>query len=217
MKSPLQIILFDLDDTLYPRETGLMRQVGGRIETYLRQQMDLTVEQSKNLRRRYWTQYGTTLNGLVVEHQVDAEDYLDFVHDIPLEQFLSPDPQLDRMLARISQRKIIFTNSTTEHASRVLDRLGITGHFEEILDVRSMGYRSKKSIEVHQRALERVGASGPDCMLVEDSLHNLTPAKTLGMTTVLVGQQGPGENNVDFYIPSVLDLGDILQDWEAAA
>jgi len=192
-----------------------MHQVGQRIETYLHQKIGLTTDQSAVLRRRYWKEYGTTLNGLVVEYGVDAEDYLAFVHDIPLDQLLHPDPQLDRMLASIPQRKVIFTNATQEHANRVLNRLGVTHHFERVIDVRSMNYLSKKALQVHQSALALLGVAGPDCMLIEDIAHNLKPAKSLGVVTVLVGTPEQCPNGVDFCIPSVLGVGDILRTWEA--
>lgn len=215
MKQSLQVILFDLDDTLYPRETGVMYQVGRRIEAYLSQKMGLASEQSTDLRRRYWQEYGTTLNGLVLEYGVDPEDYLAFVHDIPLDQLLHPDPQLDRMLTSIPQRKVIFTNATQEHANRVLNRLGVTRHFERTIDVRSINFLSKKAVKAHRRALDLLGVAGSDCMLIEDIAHNLKPAKSLGVVTVLIGTPEQCPNGIDFCIPSVLGVGDVLRAWEA--
>jgi len=210
-----KVILFDLDDTLYPREAGVMPLIGQRIEAYLCQQMGLTVDQSKTLRQRYLKKYGTTLSGLLVEHNVDPEDYLAFVHDVPLEQRLHASPQLDQMLASISLRQVIFTNSTREHARRVLSLLGVAHHFERIIDARNINYQGKKAVRAHQQALDLLEVPGSACILIEDMLHNLKPAKSLGVATVLIGGRGDCTNNVDYYIPSVLHVGNVVRAWEA--
>lgn len=211
-----QVVLFDLDDTLYPHESGVMQHIGQRIEIYLRERMHMSAAQAQTLRQRYWEQYGTTLHGLMSEQHIDPEDYLTFVHNVPLEQLLQPNPQLDQVLAGIAQRKVIFTNATHEHAERVLARLGVARHFERIIALRDFDYRSKKSPDTHQRALRLLQASGAACMLVEDILHNLTPARSLGMTTVWVSSQACCPPEVDFCIPSVLNVGPIVQIWRQA-
>lgn len=200
-----QFIIFDLDDTLYPGSNGLMQEVGFRIQRWLCDHLGLTWAEAVTLRREYYLRYGTTLAGLLAEHQIDACDYLAFVHDVPVGQYLQPDPALDGMLAAITLRKAIYTNATAEYSRRVLQALGVAGHFERIVGIEEVGLRNKPYFDSYERMLALLGTTGPQCILVEDSARNLRPAKALGMTTVLVGDGLPDEN-VDYVVRDVLEV-----------
>ena len=182
-----RFLIFDLDETLYPRQAGLMQEIGVRINRYLIENLRLSQDQANELRRRYYQQHGTALRGLVVEQpDVDPEDYLHFVHDICLTDYLEPDPALAEMLRSIPLTKVIFTNATTEHARNVLQILGVADQFADIVDVRRVEYVSKPNAEAYGRLLRILQASGDECILIEDSARNLLPGKALGMTTILV-------------------------------
>jgi len=202
----LRVLLIDLDDTVYPSDCGLMKEVGRLILRYMVERMGIPPEEAVALRRQYYLQYGTTLRGLQEHHQVDTEDYLAFVHQIPLERYLRPDPELDAALAAIPQEKVIFTNATAEHAWRVLDLVGVRRHFRRVVDLRALQYANKPDPRAYQRALALLQVPPEACALVEDSLRNLLPAKDLGMVTVLVAQDGAGEEGVDVVIPRLADL-----------
>jgi len=214
---PFEFILFDLDDTLYSGNSGLLQEIGRRIQRWLCEHLNLTWEEAAAVRRDYFVRYGTTLNGLVVEHQIDAHDYLTFVHDIPVASYLGPDPALATMLAAIPLQRIIYTNATTEYSWRVLRVLGVDGFFERVVSIEDVGLRNKLYLDAYERALALIGARGPECIMVEDSARNLTQAKALGMTTVLVANNGatrpttPADEGVDFIVSSVLKLGEIVQ------
>jgi putative hydrolase of the HAD superfamily len=214
---PLEFALFDLDDTLYPRETGLLTEVGSRIQRWLCEHLELGWEDAHTLRRDYFSRYGTTLNGLIAEHDVDVQDYLDFVHDIPVETYLQPDPAVAAMLAALPLRRIVYTNATTEYSWRVLRVLGINDHFERVISIEDVGLRNKVCQEAYEQALELLEAAGEACIMVEDSLRNLHAAKALGLTTVLVNTDNaaPHEisvrDGVDFVVENILEVGPIVR------
>lgn len=203
-------ILFDLDDTLYPRGTGIMERIRDLILSYIRTRLDLQPEEADALRKQYFQTYGTTMRGLQVCHHIDADEYLAYVHDIPLQEYLKPNPQLDAVLEAIPQQKVVFTNSSREHAQRVLDRLGIRRHFEHIVDVRDMAFESKPQPSAYRRICHMLKVQPGECIMVEDNVRNLRPAKALGMITVLVDGDGPDES-VDYAITRVEEIGHLLE------
>lgn len=166
-------------------------------------------QEARALRHRYMVVYGTTMAGLLHHQCIDPDDYLPYVHDIPVQRYLRTNHELDRVLESIALPKAIWTNSTRAHAERVLRALGIRHHFSPILDVRDMGYVSKPAPELYPRLLKMLGAEGPECILVEDSVRNLRPAQPLDMITVLV--DGDNGADVDFVIPRVEEIGSVLQ------
>jgi len=205
---PFTHIIFDLDDTLYPRNVGLMQEIGRRITLWVQKSLDVTFEEAVALRQAYLHRYGTTLGGLTAEHQVDVDDYLAFVHDIPIERYVRPNPRLAAMLSAIPLCKAVFTNATSEHAWRVLRALDVADRFEWVVGIREVDFNNKPRLEAYQRLLAFLHAQGPDCILVEDRVVNLRPGKRLGMTTVLV--DATPEEGVDFAVGDVLEVGPLV-------
>ncbi len=185
------VLFFDLDDTLYPNTNGLWEAIRVRMTDYLRDPLGFHPNEIQDIRQSYYETYGTTLRGLQTHHEVDENDYLAYVHDIPLEEYISPDPQLRKMLESLPQKKWIFTNADADHAMRVIKALDIDDCFSGIIDVRALGFLCKPDHQAYQRALDLVGEPDPhQCVLLDDSLRNLKPAHQVGFTTVLVGQDG---------------------------
>lgn len=185
----LQCALFDLDNTLYPQSAGIMDVVGQRINNYMASRLGMDETTIKALRPRYWEQYGTTMRGLLLEHGINADDYLDYVHGFSAQEFLTPNAELDRALARLPWRKVIFTSSTREHTQQVLAALAITQHFERTFDIRDTGYICKPDPAAYRFVLESLRLRAEECLLVDDSLPNLQAAARLGMLTVWVGSE----------------------------
>jgi len=208
---PFTYTVFDLDETLYPTSAGLMQDVARRITDWLQRHLGLGPEEATHLREVYIHRYGTTLAGLLVEHRekVDVEDYLAYVHDVPIEGYLRPDPALRAMLTGIPLRRVVFTNSSAEHSARVLNALGIADLFERVVDIRALNFVHKPRREAYERLLALLSAPGPACILIDDRVVNLQPAKALGMTTVLLN--GPPQDGVDFAVGSVLEVGPLIQ------
>lgn len=197
-------ILFDLDETLYPRQAGLLAAVNERIALWLQRTYPLSPEAAQALRKRYFIEHGTTLSGLVAERQIDVQAYLDFVHDLPIDRYLDPNPALAAMLDRIPLRKAVFTNAPLTYGTRVLERLGVIDRFEHLVGIQEVGLRSKPHPEAYQRTLALIDVEPEACILVEDRAQNLPPAKELGMVTILV--DADPDDGVDFTVDHVLEV-----------
>ena len=188
------VILFDLDNTLYTAECGIFDLIDQRMDEWLITRLQVPQSEVSDFRRKYFLRYGTTLRGLMLHHQVEPMDFLRFVHDVPVKDFLSIDLDLRRSLEEITSRKIIFTNSDEAHATRILDALGIRDLFEKIFDIEAMGFIPKPNPEAYQAVLNYAGVSPEECLLIDDMERNLKPAKALGMRTVLIGTGEPAED-----------------------
>lgn len=203
----IHVILFDLDDTLYPHDSGLWALIRERIDQYLLEELHFPAEQVPGLRHRLWKQYGTTLRGLQIEYHVDTPSYLRFVHAVPLQDYLSPDPILERLLASLPQRKYIFTNSDSAHAARVINQLDIAEHFSRIIDVHAMSPHCKPQKEAFLKALEIIAQRPGNCLLIDDSPVNLETAHQLGMATLCVGLR---RHEGSEHIERITDLPSII-------
>lgn len=209
-----RFLLCDLDDTLYPTRQGVMKAVGERISRYLVERLGVPPEVAPAIRRYYHDRYGTSMRGLMLHYGIRPDDYLEYVHDLPLEEFIRRDPQLDAMLGRICLRKVIVTNASREHAERVLNILGVGHHFERIVDIRDFGYHSKPHRVAYERSLRDLAAAPAECILVEDSVRNIAPARAMGIVSVWIRNRDaevPDEPlPADLCIDDILHLADAL-------
>ncbi|MBI4785542.1 MAG: pyrimidine 5'-nucleotidase [Chloroflexi bacterium] len=188
----LKYLLFDLDDTLYSTSAGLMEEISVRMNEYMMTRVGVPESEVAELRQFYWRKYGTTLRGLYIERQIDAQEFLEFVHDIEIAKYIATDPRLDAMLTQLARHKFIFTNAPASHARRVLAALGIAKHFERIFDINFIAYESKPTPSGYAKVLSALGARGDECLMIDDTARNLVPAKALGMRTVwLDGNHDP--------------------------
>ncbi|MHB2017343.1 MAG: pyrimidine 5'-nucleotidase [Candidatus Xenobia bacterium] len=176
--------LFDLDDTLYPASAGLFPLVSRRITERISALLSLPPEEARVVQRRYWKEYGTSMRGLIVNHGVDPEPFLAYVHDVPVEQYLGPDPALRHMLERLGGPRHVFTNSPSEFADRVLAALGVADLFESVFDIRHAGYVPKPNPDAYHRVLARLACDGSSCIMIDDSMQNLHAARQHGIRTV---------------------------------
>jgi putative hydrolase of the HAD superfamily len=210
----MKCILFDLDNTLYSPDRQLFALMDKRINSYMHEVVGIPLEQVDELRRSYWQRYGVTMQGLMRHHQVDPEDYLSYVHDIDVPGRLAPDPELRQALQSLTQRRVVFTNSSTCHSERVLQALGLRDLFEEIYDIRVAGYRPKPYPDPYRAVLEHLGAGASECIMVEDTPENLLTAKQLGMGTVLVGPRDTADY-VDVQIDHAAQIPGAMTFWSA--
>jgi putative hydrolase of the HAD superfamily len=208
-------LYFDLDDTLYPPSSGLWDAIRHRMNEYMQGLIDLPMDDIVKLRQSYLEKYGTTLRGLQAHYEVDADEYLSFVHDLPLEKYIQPDPALRTVLLSLPQRRWVFTNSDANHSSRVLNILGISDCFEGIIDIRAIDFDCKPDKIAYQKALILTSNVDPaQCVIFDDALRNLAPARELGFFTVLVGKNGR-EASVDRTISSLHDLKNCIPElWQ---
>jgi putative hydrolase of the HAD superfamily len=204
---------FDLDETLYPSSAGLWMEIRKRINTYMHDFLGFTWDQIEIVREQYFKQYGTTLRGLQANHQVNMDEYLSFVHNIPVHEYLQPDPLLRPALASIPGKKFIFTNADCAHANRVLKTLDLEGIFDGCIDVHVIYPHCKPMPEAFQLALAAAGSPDPRvCVLLDDQGRITRAARSLGMYTVLVGKDDPGYE-ADESLQSLADLPTLIKNW----
>ena len=144
------------------------------------------------MQKDYYKRYGTTMRGLMTEHGMEPDDYLEFVHKIdhsPLE----PNPAFGAALERLPGRKLILTNGTRKHADTVMQKLEIHHHFEDVFDIVAADLDPKPLPQVYQRFLGRHGIDPEKAAMFEDLARNLETPHALGMTTVLVVPEGQRE------------------------
>jgi len=204
----IRCLLIDLDNTLYPDDTIAIELLRKRIVQFLVEEMGITPAEATDLRLRLFKSYGTTLRGLQIEYQVDMKRYLNYIHDLPMDEILAPDPELDRMLHALPQRKVIFTNADRDHAQRVINILEVQGHFDRIIDIYDIYPYCKPEIEAFQKALTLIGEDPYQCLMVDDIAANLETAQSLGIKTVSVGQNRHGGSP---HIPNIKALSDLIQ------
>ena len=181
--------VFDLDNTLYPHHVNLWQQVDARIGAYIGNFLKVDAVEARRIQKDYYKRYGTSMRGMMTEHGVSADDYLAYVHEIdhsPLE----PNPALGMALAKLPGRKLILTNGSCDHAGKVLARLGIADHFEDVFDIIAAGLEPKPSPRTYQRFLERHRVDPTRAVMFEDLSRNLVVPHQLGMATVLVVPDG---------------------------
>jgi putative hydrolase of the HAD superfamily len=188
-------LFFDLDETLYPRASGLWIAIRERINTYLLERMGFPPDQIESLREQYFREYGTTLRGLQANYTIDMDEYLAFVHDISLGPLLHSDPVQRRVIESLPARKFIFTNADCAHAERVIKSLGLDGLWDKCIDVHVMAPYCKPMPEAFHLALKAAGSPDPcTCVLLDDQTRITRAARNLGMYTILVGKVGAGED-----------------------
>lgn len=204
-------LLFDLDNTLYSRELGVVPRIDRRINEYLRDRVGIPAGEADGLRHRFWAEHGTTLRGLMANHAVDPDDYLEFVHRIELADLLAPDPRVLSVIERLPGKKVVFTNAARRHAARVLDLLGMAGGFEAVMGLEDLDYVSKPHPEAYAKVLARIGGRAIDCAMIDDNRANLVAAKRLGMRTVWVADPAPADESIDHVIASVAELEHVAE------
>lgn len=179
--------IFDLDDTLYPRESEVMALVSDRMTEFMVQFTGLPRDEAWTLQKKYFHEHGTTLAGLMAHHGLPPEEFLTFVHDISLDG-LSADVELRQGLERLPGRRLVFTNGSGDHAERVLAKLGVADLFEDIFHIASADYLPKPAVSTFDKMAKAFGLNPKSAVFFEDSERNLEPAAAMGMTTVMVGQ-----------------------------
>jgi putative hydrolase of the HAD superfamily len=188
-------IFFDLDDTLYPPSSGLWPTLKRRMSLYMIERVGIPAAEVPGLREAYFREYGTTLRGLQANHAIDVEDYLAYVHDVPLADYIGPDPDEQKVLASLPTRNLIFTNADANHARRVLRTLDIEGCFVDIVDVNRMEPYCKPSPEAFALAMQIAGEGDPArCVMIDDLPHTTRAARKQGLFALLYGSRQARED-----------------------
>jgi putative hydrolase of the HAD superfamily len=184
--------VFDLDNTLYPRSSNLFAQVDDRIRAYVRKLLNVDEAEAERIQKGFYKEHGTTLRGLMLTHDIDPDEFLEFVHDID-HSVVKPDPALGAAILRLPGKKYIFTNGSRRHAEKIAERLGFSKHFEDIFDIVAANLVPKPYRETYDRFVQRFGIEPARAAMFEDLARNLLVPKAVGMVTVLVVPPGTRE------------------------
>ena len=185
-------LFFDLDDTLYPSSTGLWLAIKERMNMYMRERLCIPKNDIPVLREQYFKMYGTTLRGLQERHKVDKDDFLAYVHDLPLKDFLVPNPVLRDVIASLKTRNLIFTNADVSHARRVLTALRLDDLFDTVVDVNAVAPYCKPMPESFAIAMDLADEPDPrKCVMIDDLPRTTRAALQVGMASLLYGSENP--------------------------
>ena len=182
--------IFDLDNTLYSGKTKVFDQVSKRMTKYVSNKLGVNMEEAEKIQKNYFYEYDTTLNGMIKNHNINANEFLEFVHDIDID-FLKKDIKLSEELKKLDGKKIIFTNASKKHALNVTKRIGIDQYFDDIFDIIDANFVPKPAIKTYKKLVEKHKIDPKLCVLIEDIARNLKPAYEMGMKTVWIENDEP--------------------------
>jgi putative hydrolase of the HAD superfamily len=182
--------IFDLDNTLYSGDTKVFDQVDKKMSKFISEKIKVSIEEAKVIQKNYFHEYNTTLNGMIKNHKIDADEFLEFVHDVDL-NFLKADKPLEREISNLEGKKFIFTNGSKAHVSNVTKRIGIEKLFDGVFDIVESDFIPKPSIEPYKKIIEKFKIEPQYSIFIEDIARNLKPAYELGMKTVWIKNDEP--------------------------
>ena len=182
--------IFDLDNTLYSGKTKVFEQVDKKMSEYISKKLNVSTAEAKEIQKNYFHEYNTTLNGMIKNHKIDADEFLEFVHNINID-FLKKDLILGEELKKLAGKKIIFTNGSKKHALNVTKRIGIDHYFDDIFDIIDSEYVPKPAIQSYKKLVEKHKIDPKLCVFVQDIARNLKPAYEMGMKTVWIENDEP--------------------------
>ena len=205
--------LFDLDNTLYSGDTKVFDQVDKKMSTFISAKLKVSMEEAKKIQKNYFHEYNTTLNGMIKNHKIDANEFLEFVHDVDL-NFLEKDLNLQKELANLMGKKYIFTNGSKAHAANVTQKIGVENLFDGVFDIVDSDFFPKPSIVPYKKIIQKYGIDPEYCIFIEDIARNLKPAYELGMKTVWIKNDEPWAaefSNESFINYKTNNLSDFLR------
>jgi putative hydrolase of the HAD superfamily len=182
--------IFDLDNTLYSGDTKVFDQVDKKMSKFISEKLKVTIEEAKKIQKNYFHEYNTTLNGMIKNHKIDANEFLEFVHDVNLD-FLKADKPLEEQIRKLDGKKFIFTNGSKAHVANVTKKIGIEKLFDGVFDIVESDFIPKPSIEPYKKIIEKYKIEPQYSIFIEDIARNLKPAHELGMKTVWIKNDEP--------------------------
>ena len=182
--------LFDLDNTLYDGATKVFDQVDKKMSKFISEKLNVGIEEARRIQKNYFQEYNTTLNGMIKHHKIDADEFLEFVHDVDL-SFLNKDKDLEDEIKKLEGKKIICTNGSRKHAMNITRRIGIDQYFDDIFDIVNANFIPKPAMETYKKLVEKHKIDPKLCVLVEDIARNLKPAYEMGMKTIWIENNEP--------------------------
>ena len=201
-------LLLDLDGTVYQDLDSVFGQVSKLMTKYISEKLNVDLKKAKELQTNYFYKYNTSLNGLMIHHDIPPKEFLKYVHDIDL-SFMKKDLVLRDELEKLNMRKLIFTNGSTDHAKNVLSHLGIDDLFENIFDITDAEYQPKPEPKAFDLMTKKFDLDPSETIYVEDIAKNLSIGKERGCTTVWLinneewGKMESDEDYIDYKIKNL--------------
>jgi putative hydrolase of the HAD superfamily len=207
-------LLLDLDGTVYQDLESVFGQVSKLMTKYISEKLNVDLKKAKELQTNYFYKYNTSLNGLMIHHDIPPKEFLKYVHDIDL-SFMKKDLVLRGELENLDMRKLIFTNGSTDHAKNVLSHLGIDDLFENIFDITDAEYQPKPEPKAFDLMTKKFDLEPSETIYVEDIAKNLSIGKKRGCTTVwLINNEewGKMESDKDYIDYKIENLSLFLKE-----
>lgn len=188
-----QYLIFDLDNTLYAKNTGMLKYIDQRIDDFMQERLNLPLAQVSALRKEYWKVYGTTLGGMIVRQRTNPQEYIEYAYNFDVSRFIGPDFRLREMLQQIPEEKVVFSNSPYDYVIDVLKVLGVVEFFDRIYDIQFCDYMGKPNLTSYHKVLADLKVNPEQCLFIDDVLVNVLGARQVGMETVWLTEELPRE------------------------
>ena len=177
--------IFDLDNTLYSADSGIFQQVHELMGKFISKHLDININEANKIQQKYYKQHGTTLRGMMDNHDVDPDFFLTEVHKLDYSIVYS-NIKLNKQLKELKGKKIIYTNANMQHTLDVLERIELSNFFDEIFDIKMANYIPKPEIWSYQKIIEKYNINPDSSVMFDDIAKNLVPAKKVGFTSVWI-------------------------------
>jgi putative hydrolase of the HAD superfamily len=185
LKKNIETWIFDLDNTLYSADSGIFQQVEILMGEFVAKHLKVNIKEAKEIQRKYYKEHGTTLRGLMNNHSIDPDTFLNEVHRLDY-SIVQPNYELNKSLKKINGKKYIFTNANKQHADKILEKLKIANLFDGIYDIKMANYIPKPEIQTYEKLIETYNIEPDKTIMFDDIAKNLVPASKKGFTTVWI-------------------------------
>ena len=185
LKNKITTWIFDLDNTLYSADSGIFQQVHTLMGKFVSEHLNIELKEAKELQKKYYKQHGTTLRGMMDNHDIEPDYFLSEVHRLDY-SIVGPNKKLNIELEKLEGRKIIYTNANRKHADDVLEKLELTHMFQEIYDIKNANYIPKPEISPYEKLIKDFKIDPSNTIMFDDIAKNLIPAKNVGFTSVWI-------------------------------
>ena len=196
-------LLIDLDNTVYPEDSNIFSQIDKKMKEFISQTLNISLEEAFKTQKKYFKENGTTLRGLMLNHNLKPKPFLEYVHNINIATIAS-NTALNNFLSNYTGKKIIFTNGTKKHAENVLKKVSIFRNIDFIFDIEDANYIPKPNEITYKKIISKYKLTPSNTVMFDDIPINLKTAKKLGIKTVLIKKELE-QNKLFDYIDIVSD------------
>lgn len=203
----MQDLLIDLDNTVYPEDSNIFAQIDLKMKSFIAKNLNVSLDEAFKIQKKYFVNNGTTLRGLMLYHNIQPEEFLNYVHEIDLTS-IKKNEELNDELKKYNGKKIIFTNGSDKHAKKVLKKIGLDKTIDHIFDIIKADYIPKPDISTYQKVIKEYSLDPDKTIMIDDLPNNLKTAKELGIKTVLIKKDffnSKTYNYIDIICANLLD------------